>query len=255
MQLYNGESIDKFSESDIKEMKDSAPREGMTGISPRFIANRISNALIQADIECLTPIRLLRFLRGGLTSHAKFNDEDRKAYIDVISEVNKEYTTKAEDDVKRAIVFSLEEACNDLFDTYITNVEAFVNETNLMDEFENPIVVDEGLMRELETRMNVAENGKESYRRQILSKVGTYAVRGEKFTYDSDGPLRQAIDELIYEQNKNQIKAITTVRNPNEELQKKISGTVARLIDEQGYCIHCANDLLKYVGASFSTSS
>jgi serine protein kinase len=44
------------------------------------------------------------------------------------------------------------------------------------------------------------------------------------------------------------------VKNPNEELQKKIGGTVERLIEEQGYCKHCANDLLKFVGAVMASS-
>jgi len=255
MKLYNWELLDKFSESDVRALRERNKREGMFGISPRFIMNTISNALIQPEIECLTPIRLLKLMKEGLNRHAKFSDEERKEYLELISVVNNEYMKMAQAAVKEAIVYSLEASCNDLFDTYITNVEAYVNGTKLYDEFDNPISIDENLMRSIEKRMNIPENGKDAYRAQILAKVGTLAVRGEKFTYKSDGPLKKAIDEIIYEQNKNQIKAITTVKNPNEELQKKISTTVQRLIDEQGYCVHCANELLKYVGAVFSKTS
>jgi serine protein kinase len=255
MRLYNGEHIDKYSDSDIKHMRESHRREGMLGISPRFIVNRISNALIQDEIECLTPIKLLRILKDGLNRHAKFSDEEREIYVNLISMVNKEYERIAEDSVKKAIVYSLEEACNDLFDTYLTNVEAYVNGTQLVDEFDNQLPVDESLMRTLEKRMNVQESGKDAFRRQILAKVGTFAVRGDKFTYKSDDPLRNAIDEIIYEQNKSQIKAITTVKKPHEELQKKINTTVQRLVDEQNYCPVCANELLKFVGAIYSKSS
>jgi serine protein kinase len=255
MKLYNGEPIDKFSDSDIKDMRERNKREGMDGISPRFIVNRMSNALIQDDVECLTPIKLLKILKDGLGRHAKFSDEEREHYANLISVVNKEYEKIAEEAVKKAIVYSLEEACNDLFDTYLTNVEAYVNDTKLVDEFGNPIPVDEHLMRMLEKRMNVQESGKDAFRRQILAKVGTFAVRGDKFTYKSDDPLKVAIDEIIYEQNKHQIKAITTVKKPNEELQKKISTTVQRLIDEQDYCPICANELLKFVGAIYSKST
>ena len=255
MRLYNGDDVEKFSESDLKAMHEKARREGMIGISPRFIVNRISNALIQDDVECLTPIRLLKILRDGLNRHPKFSDEERELYVHLISMVNQEYEIIAEQAVKKAIVFSLESACTDLFDTYLTNVEAYVNDTKLVDEFENEIPVDEKLMRTIEKRMNVQEAGKDAFRRQILAKVGTFAVRGEKFTYRSDDPLRSAIDEIIYEQNKNQIKAITTVTRPNDELQKKISTTVQRLIDEQSYCPICANELLKFVGAVYSKST
>jgi serine protein kinase len=255
MRLYNGEQVEKFSESDVKAMHERAKREGMGGISPRFIVNRISNALIQDDIECLTPVKLLRILKDGLGRHAKFSEEERELYVNIISVVHKEYERIAEESVKKAIVYSLEEACNDLFDTYLTNVEAYVNKTKLVDEFDNEITVDEDLMRTLEKRMNVQDSGKDSFRHQILAKVGTYAVRGDKFTYKSDDPLRKAIDEIIYEQNKHQIKAITTVKKPNAELQKKISTTIQRLVDEQNYCPVCANELLKLVGAIYSKSA
>ncbi|UCH89946.1 MAG: protein prkA [Thermoplasmata archaeon] len=254
MRLYNDEHIDKFSESDVREMHSQNKREGMEGISPRFIVNRISNALIQDDIECLTPIRLLKILKDGLDRHAKFSEEDRERYVNLISMVNKEYERIAEEAVKKAIVYSLEESCNDLFDTYLSNIESYVNNTRLVDEFGNQIPVDENLMRMLEKRMNVQESGKDAFRRQILTKVGTYAVRGDKFTYKSDDPLRKAIDEIIYEQNKHQIKAITTVKKPNDELQKKINSTVQRLMDEQNYCKTCAHELLKFVGAIYSKS-
>jgi serine protein kinase len=255
MRLYNGDDVEKFSASDLKAMHEKAKREGMDGISPRFIVNRISNALIQDDVECLTPIKLLKILKDGLKRHPKFSDDERELYVHLISMVNHEYENIAEQAVKKAIVFSLEGACTDLFDTYLTNVEAYVNDTKLVDEFENEIPVDEKLMRTIEKRLNVQESGKDAFRRQILAKVGTFAVRGEKFTYKSDDPLRSAIDEIIYEQNKNQIKAITTVKKPNEDLQKKISTTVQRLIDEQHYCPVCANELLKFVGAVYSKST
>ena len=252
MKLYNGELIEHFSESDIRQMKLKARDEGMFGISPRFIVNTISNALIQPEEACLTPIKLLKLMKENITKNAKFSEDERKEYINLISIVHNEYQKIAQDAVKQAIVYSLEEACQDMFDTYITHVDAYVNGTKLVDEFDNEITADENFMRSIEKRMNIAETAKDSYRRQLLAKVGAYAVRNEKFNYQSDNPLKKAIDELIFEQNKAHIKAITTVKNPNEELQRKISTTIERLIDEQGYCSVCANELLKYVGAIFS---
>ena len=45
LKLYNGKSIPGFTEDSIKELKEEAPREGMQGISPRYIQDKISNAL------------------------------------------------------------------------------------------------------------------------------------------------------------------------------------------------------------------
>src|SRR6059036_3159250 len=53
LKLYNGKSIPGFTEDSIKELKEEAPREGMQGISPRYIQDKISNALVshQAQLE------------------------------------------------------------------------------------------------------------------------------------------------------------------------------------------------------------
>src|SRR5205814_2182946 len=46
LKLYDGKSIPGFTEDSIKELKEEAPREGMQGISPRYIQDKISNALV-----------------------------------------------------------------------------------------------------------------------------------------------------------------------------------------------------------------
>ena len=37
MKLYNGKAIPGFTEDSIKELKEESPREGMNGISPRYV--------------------------------------------------------------------------------------------------------------------------------------------------------------------------------------------------------------------------
>ncbi len=46
LKLYNGKSIPGFTEDSVHELKEEAPREGMEGISPRYIQDKISNALV-----------------------------------------------------------------------------------------------------------------------------------------------------------------------------------------------------------------
>src|SRR6266545_5616136 len=47
MKLYDGQDVDGFSGNDVRELQDEAKREGMDGISPRYVINRLSNALIK----------------------------------------------------------------------------------------------------------------------------------------------------------------------------------------------------------------
>jgi serine protein kinase len=68
LKLYDGEDVEGFRQRDVKMIREQTEREGMDGISPRFVINRISTSLIQPDTHCINPIdtRRAREQRGGL---------------------------------------------------------------------------------------------------------------------------------------------------------------------------------------------
>src|SRR5262249_16145611 len=47
LNLYDGEDLEEFKQKDIKELQDEALRDGMDGISPRYVINRLSSALVR----------------------------------------------------------------------------------------------------------------------------------------------------------------------------------------------------------------
>ncbi|MGC8835207.1 MAG: PrkA family serine protein kinase, partial [Armatimonadota bacterium] len=69
LKLYNGDDVDGFKQKDVRELQEEAPREGMEGISPRYVINRLSNALAKTGVTCINPIMALRALRDGLEQH------------------------------------------------------------------------------------------------------------------------------------------------------------------------------------------
>ncbi|HEY8395046.1 MAG TPA: protein prkA, partial [Thermaerobacter sp.] len=48
LRLYDGQPVEGFSEQDVRELREAAEREGMTGISPRYVINCLSAAVIKA---------------------------------------------------------------------------------------------------------------------------------------------------------------------------------------------------------------
>src|ERR1044071_4749490 len=46
LKLYNGKTLPGFTEDNVKELRKETSREGMDGISPRYIQDKISNALV-----------------------------------------------------------------------------------------------------------------------------------------------------------------------------------------------------------------
>lgn len=69
LKLYNGESVEGFTQKDIKELQEEAQREGMMGISPRYIINRLSSALAKEEVCCINPLDALRALKDGFEQH------------------------------------------------------------------------------------------------------------------------------------------------------------------------------------------
>src|SRR5579883_1480679 len=63
LKLYDNEEVEGFTQNDVRELQEEAVREGMDGISPRYIINRLSNALIKDNVCCLNPIDALRALK------------------------------------------------------------------------------------------------------------------------------------------------------------------------------------------------
>lgn len=240
MRLYNGERMGRWGPSDVQKLRDSAKREGMDGISPRYITNRIASALIQQDSNCITPQRVLELLASGLRTHPRFSEKDRERYRELISLAYERYTEIAEHSVRDALVVGVEDQCEDLFKTYLDNVAAYV---------ENKRDADERFMRTIEKRVGIQEPGKESYRRQILARARATTERGERFDHNADDPIREAIHDLVYEENKNQVRAMVGARDPDPALKERILRTQARLVSREGNCEECAQALLRFVGA------
>ena len=46
LKLYNGKTLPGFTEDNVIELKREATHEGMQGIQPRYIQDKISNALV-----------------------------------------------------------------------------------------------------------------------------------------------------------------------------------------------------------------
>ena len=77
MKLYGGKTLPGFTEDNIKELREESPREGMEGISPRYIQDKISNALVRDDTgACVNPFMVLNELEGGLYHHSLITREE-----------------------------------------------------------------------------------------------------------------------------------------------------------------------------------
>ncbi|WLD94012.1 PrkA family serine protein kinase [Alkalihalobacillus sp. AL-G] len=250
MRLYDGENVEGFNTADVEELKKEFNDEGMGGIDPRYVINRISSAIIRKDVSAINPLDVLRSLKDGLDQHASISKEDREKYINFISVARKEYDDIAKKEVQKAFVYSYEESAKTLMDNYLDNVEAYCNKNKLRDPLTgdemNP---DEKLMRSIEEQIGISENAKKAFREEILIRISAYARKGKKFDYNSHERLREAIQKKLFADLKDVVKITTSTKTPDESQLKKVNEVIARLIDEHGYNSISANELLRYVGS------
>ena len=262
LRLYNGESVEGFGEGDARELQEEAEQlgggrgehaEGMGGISPRYVINRLSSAVSRPGCACLTPLEALRALKEGLEQHTGLDRQAREQYLNLIYETRREYDEVAKTEVHRAFVYSFEESARTLFDNYVDNALASWNHQKLRDPITGEeLEPDEKLLRSIEEQIGVSENGKRAFREEILIRISALARRGQRFDYRTHDRLREALEKKLFADLRNIVKLTTSSKTPDAEQLRRINDVCARLVAEHGYCAVCANELVQYVGQLLS---
>lgn len=255
LKLYDGKSLPGFSEDNIKELRKGAAREGMEGISPRYIQDKISNALVSGKGEgCLNPFMVLNELEAGLKHHSLITgEEQRKRCKELLAVVKAEYEDIVKNEVQRAISAD-EEALKRLCGNYIDNIKAYTQKEKVRNKYtgqaEEP---DERLMRSIEEKIEIPETRKDDFRREIMNYIGALALDGKTFDYKANERLLKALELKLFEDQKDSIKLTSLVSNVvDKETQEKIDVVKSRLINNYSYCEVCATDILSFVASIFA---
>jgi serine protein kinase len=255
LRLYNGQSIPGFTEENVKELRKETVREGLDGISPRYIQDKISNALVSDDAEgCINPFMVLNELESGLQHHSLINSEElRKRYRDLLAQVKEEYEDIVKNEVQRAISAD-EDAITKLCSNYVDNIKAYTQRERVKNKYtgedEEP---DERLMRSIEEKIGIPENRKDDFRREIMNYIGALAIDGKTFDYKTNARLQKALELKLFEDQKDSIKLTNLVSSVvDKDTQVKIDVVKQRLIRNMRYCDTCATDVLNFVASIFA---
>jgi len=255
MKLYNGEDIEGLSSRDVPRLRRENLNEGMDGISPRYIINRLITTAIRSTEDgtarkFITPIDVLRALRDGLVTSSKFKPEERHKYEELVSLAKAEFDQIARNEVQKAFFVSFEDEARSLLENYVDNVEAYLDKTMIEDPItKEEIEADEKLMRAIETKIGIGENAKDTFRNEVIRKVGAALRRGEKFRYENHNKLREAIEKQLFEDRRDTIKMTISTRSKEPKELERINQVVKTLCEKHGYIAESANELLKYVSS------
>ncbi len=254
LKLYDGKTLPGFTEDNIKELRKEAVREGMEGISPRYVQDKISNALVKENYTSINPFMVLNELESGLKHHSLISSEEQKArYKELLAVVKKEYEDIVKNEVQKAIVAD-EDAISRLFANYIEHVKAYTQKEKVKNRFtgqyEEP---NERLMRSIEEKIDIPDSRKDDFRREIMNYVGALSIEGKKFDYRSNERLHKALELKLFEDQKDSIKLTSLVTDVvDKETQAKIDIVKQRLIDQYGYNEESATDVLNFVASIFA---
>lgn len=257
MRLYNGDVIDEFRKVDIdvRSLRERGKKEGegRKGISPRFVINALNVALgAKEDKSCICVVDAIRALRNNFDHSIGIPPEDAERFLNLLiaekDSVFSEYIEFAKKEVNMSFLHAYEDQANELFKRYMMNVEAYCNKEQIEDsvtgELSDP---DEKIMREIEEIAQVPEQSKDTFRNGIFIVESRCLKQGREFTFKDYDVLREAIELKLMNDLKNVVNLSIASTTTDPKAQRRKDRAMANLL-EKGYCPHCANMLLKFVG-------
>lgn len=249
VRLAAGEAVEGTTRADAERLRERFPDEGLAGVSPRFVINALSAAIIKSNAKSLTTMDVLLALKDAIESDARIDAKEKRRWIDFLVLVRKDFYNRwVKQDVHKALFVSFEQEAGQLLDKYIDEVEAALDNRKVRDpitgEERDP---DERMLRAVEEKIRISESGKHSFRQEVVRKaMGAYR-RGEKFELGSHAPLRDAIEKYLFEARRDVLRLVSSTTRPDDETRRKISAVAERLCDEYGYDEHSAREALNYV--------
>jgi serine protein kinase len=255
-ELYDGKMLSGWTDDSIKEMKDKYPEEGMTGVSARYIQDKISNCLSN-NHDYVNPFMVLNELKEGLENNNLISNKDQiNKFRNCVDLATKKLDEILKTEVQKALVGD-EDAIVRLCGNYIDNVMAYINKSKVKNPYtgreETP---DERLMRNIEGKIDIPETGADDFRRMIAAFIGDLAHKGKTFIWNSNPQLKKALEAKLFEDTKDHIKLsalnMSGATVVDSKIQEKIDAVKERLKKQFGYNDQSARDVLDYVGSIFA---
>lgn len=249
VRLYAGEDVDGIARSELSRISHEQEEEGLSGVSPRFVINALSNAISRSEARSLTSMEVLVTLKEAIENDARIEAKQRRQWIDFLVTARKDfYNHWVKEDVHKALFVSFEEESESLLGKYLDEVEAALDNREVTD----PITAetrapDERFLRAVEEKIHVSDAGKQTFRQEVVRKAMVAYKKGEKFSLDSHARLKEAMEKYLFEERRDVLRLVTSVARPDEDAREKIAAVEERLISDYGYDRHSAREALNYV--------
>ena len=250
LKLYNGEEVvekGRTKKIDLTELREEAKMEGMNGISTRFIMKALDNALSDnIEQNCIHPISIRESL-VNMVKEYDFPDDVKKRYLEFLQDtLHKEYLEILEKEITKAFVYSYSEQAESLFNNYLDHAEAYVTKKKVKDRnTTEELEPDEQFMRSIEEQIAIIGTACDGFRQEVIAYLWSVTRRGEKLTYESYEPLKEAVEKKLMTSVRELSRIITTARTRDEEQNKRREKMVEQMV-RNGYPPSCIDTIIKY---------
>ena len=248
LRLYNGEEViekGRTKKLSARELQDDIKREGMFGISTRFIMKALDNALSQNPTS-IHPISVREALIA-MVREADLAEDVRKQYLEFLQDtLHKAYLEMLEKDITRAFIYSYKEQAETLFQNYLDHAEAYVTKSKVRDpNTREELQPDEAFLKSIEEQIAIIGSAADGFRQEVIAYLWAATRRGERISYIAYEPLKEAIERKLMNSVRELSRIITKARTRDEEQQQKYDAMVQNLI-ENGYPEDSIDTILKY---------
>ncbi|MEM8711757.1 MAG: serine protein kinase [Planctomycetota bacterium] len=249
---YDGAEVAGLTPEEVEEIRSVAPREGLDGISPRFVQDRIAACLVE-DRASVGPREVLDSIEKGLGVHSMVaSEEQRKRYLELVAACRDAYDEIIREEVEAAIA-SDDEALDRLCAKYLDNVRAYTSRTKVQTSRGDAVEPDERLMRSIERRTDIPESRKDDFRHELMNYIAAVHLDGGQFDYRKNRRLRRALELKLFDDQRDSIQLtslVSSVVDPAAE--EKIAVIRMRLCERFGYDEASADLVLQDVAGLFA---
>lgn len=250
--LYDGQEVAGFTAEQVRELREVAPREGLEGISPRYVQDRIAACLV-GEKPTINAKDVLASIEAGLSHHSMVaSEETRRRYLELVATVREEYEAVIKHEVQVAIS-SDKEAIDRLCSKYLDNIRAYTTREMLVDERGNVREPDERLMRSIEEKTDIPESRKDDFRHELMNYIAAIHLEGKTFDYRQNTRLTRALELKMFEDHRDSIQLTSLVSSVvDPDTAEKIAVIRDRLMRQFGYDELSADEVLHEVACLFA---
>jgi len=250
MKIYNGEDViekGRVKQIDIRDLREEARNEGMSGISTRFIMKAIDNALSDSEKGMITPVSVMDSLVKQVSEQI-ISEETKEYFLELLRKtVRDEYLRILENEIAKAFIAAYEEQAQSLFESYLDNAECYTTHSKIKDkvtkEERSP---DEDFMRAIEEQIGITGSSRDGFRSDVTAYMFAKLRRGEKVNYSIYAPLKEAIETYLIVSVKDIARIVTKSKSRDDDQKKKYNEMIKTLMDDYGYNEDSAEEALTF---------